>query len=290
MSERWFRFYDGVPDDPKILKLPDKLFRAWNLFLCIANRYGGEIPKDMEDAAIILRLPQAKARALMVGLISALLFDESETGYTPHNWNGRQYKSDVSTDRVKQFRERQTKRQRNVSSAVSETPPEDRVQKTETEKTEQSAQPPAAPAPKPDRGTRWDQNREIPIEWIGDGEAKRAESKLAPVDLRLEAERFRNYWASKSGKDATKTKWHMTWMNWALNAKSQQINGFHRKESEHEKLERVTKEFIQERASDAGANRGARESPELELPTPGDEREPGEGMARNLLPRPRGPH
>ena len=31
------------------------------------------------------------------------------------------------------------------------------------------------------------------------------------------AERFRNYWLSKSGRDATKMDWHATWRNWVLN-------------------------------------------------------------------------
>ena len=35
--------------------------------------------------------------------------------------------------------------------------------------------------------------------------------------LEREAVRFRNYWTSKSGRDATKTNWHRTWQNWILN-------------------------------------------------------------------------
>jgi hypothetical protein len=53
-------------------------------------------------------------------LHAAGLLDKTETGFTPHNWNGRQYKSDVSTERVKRFRQHK----RNVSSTVTETAPE----------------------------------------------------------------------------------------------------------------------------------------------------------------------
>ncbi|KVN83469.1 hypothetical protein [Burkholderia ubonensis] len=34
----------------------------------------------------------------------------------------------------------------------------------------------------------------------------------------FEAEKFRDYWSAKSGKDATKTDWPATWRNWVRNA------------------------------------------------------------------------
>jgi len=42
----------------------------------------------------------------------------------PHNWNGRQYKSDVSTDRVKRYRERKRNVSGNDDETANETPPE----------------------------------------------------------------------------------------------------------------------------------------------------------------------
>jgi len=36
--------------------------------------------------------------------------------------------------------------------------------------------------------------------------------------LRRELEKFKNYWGAKSGKDATKVKWSLTWRNWMINA------------------------------------------------------------------------
>jgi hypothetical protein len=60
-------------------------------------------------------------------LVSAGLLDVTSVGLEPHNWRSRQYKSDVSTARVKQYRERH----RNVSPNVTETPPEQ--SRTETE-------------------------------------------------------------------------------------------------------------------------------------------------------------
>ncbi len=116
---RWFRVYDDVVDDPKLQRLSDGLFRATINLWCITSQNGGLLP-SVEDIAFKLRTTPAKARKLLGELRLAGLIVDDETGTHPHNWNGRQYKSDVSSERVKRFRERE----RNVS----ETPPE-----TETE-------------------------------------------------------------------------------------------------------------------------------------------------------------
>jgi hypothetical protein len=38
--------------------------------------------------------------------------------------------------------------------------------------------------------------------------------------VRLEAERFKDYWIAKSGRDATKLDWQATWRNWCRTAKT----------------------------------------------------------------------
>lgn len=38
------------------------------------------------------------------------------------------------------------------------------------------------------------------------------------VDGKVETLKFRNYWESKAGRDATKTDWSKTWQNWMLTA------------------------------------------------------------------------
>jgi hypothetical protein len=115
---RWFRFYDDAINDPKILRLSDKMFRAWVGILCMASKYNGAVPKA--DMAISLRVPEGGVKAIISYLVDHDLLDDCGDFVTPHNWSGRQYKSDVSTERVKRFRN--TKR--NVSSTVSETPPD----------------------------------------------------------------------------------------------------------------------------------------------------------------------
>jgi len=118
---RWLRLYDDTINDPKILKLPEATRWHWIAMLCIASKNDGALPA-LDDVSIQLRVTAAKATEIIAVLVKAGLLDKTETGFAPHNWNGRQYKSDVSTERVKRFR--------NGKRNVSETPPE---AETETE-------------------------------------------------------------------------------------------------------------------------------------------------------------
>lgn len=120
---RWFRFYDDAINDPKILKLPEAIRWRWSAILCVASKNSGILP-PIVDVALMLRLTPQQAAATVTQLVSAGLIDKTETGLSPHNWNGRQYKSDVSNERVKRYRERKC----NVTETVTVTPPE-----TETE-------------------------------------------------------------------------------------------------------------------------------------------------------------
>jgi hypothetical protein len=125
---RWWRAYDEAVDDPKLQRLGPKLGWAWFNLMCITSANGGALP-PIGDVAFKLRITEQQAAATIAALVSAGLFEKRDDGhFAPHNWDGRQFKSDVSTGRVKRFRERE----RNVSTAVSETPPETETE-TETE-------------------------------------------------------------------------------------------------------------------------------------------------------------
>lgn len=127
---RWWRAYSAARHDPKVQRLPGEMFKAWFNLICLASDHDGLLP-PLSDTAYELHKPQGATKKLLADFIERGLFDETETGITPHNWNARQYKSDVSTERVKHHRERR----RNVSLAVSETPSENRLQK-QTQRTD----------------------------------------------------------------------------------------------------------------------------------------------------------
>lgn len=101
----WFRFYDDAVNDPKIIDLPDDLFRAWVNCLCIAAKNDGVLP-EMKHVALVLRVKPTKAAALVTRLVAAGLMDNHGSLFTPHNWQGRQFKSDDSGPRVKKHREK----------------------------------------------------------------------------------------------------------------------------------------------------------------------------------------
>jgi hypothetical protein len=126
---RWFRFYDDAVNDPKLLRLSDPMFRAWVTLLCLASKHDGVLP-ETADIALMLRMKATKVAEWLAVLTAGGLFDNNNGIFIPHNWNARQYKSDVSTERVKRFR----KQERNVSETVSETPPDtEQRQITETD-------------------------------------------------------------------------------------------------------------------------------------------------------------
>jgi hypothetical protein len=136
---RWFRLDDDVINDPKILLLPEQMRWIWVAFLCIASKNSGELPA-INIIALSLRVKETKAAEYLTRLVVAGLIDKTETGFAPHNWAKRQFKSDVSTDRVKRFR----KQERNVS----ETPPHTQTE-THTQNSEADASGAKAPPEPP---------------------------------------------------------------------------------------------------------------------------------------------
>lgn len=135
----WVRVYVSILDDPKLARLSDAQYRGWNKLLALAKFHGGTVPPDIHDIAYRLRIPEGKTRDLLQVLVSAKLFDQNGNGYTPHNWTERQFESDVSTERVKRFRNRNEtvdetfhETPQSVSETVNETAP-DTDTDTETE-------------------------------------------------------------------------------------------------------------------------------------------------------------
>lgn len=120
---RWFRMYDELLDDPKVQRLSGDDFKAWVNILCLASRNDGSLP-PVEDIGFALRLDLKKATAIVSRFVSCGLLDQDGDRFSPHGWNARQYKSDVSTDRVKQFRKRKKAVSGNADETFHETPPD----------------------------------------------------------------------------------------------------------------------------------------------------------------------
>lgn len=103
---KWLRLYSDVVSDPKVQRLPGDKFKAWINLLCVASQHDGILP-PLADLAFTLRNTEDKITALLDDLVEKGLIDvTSDDRYTPHNWASRQYKSDVSAERTKRYRQR----------------------------------------------------------------------------------------------------------------------------------------------------------------------------------------
>lgn len=110
----WWRAYDHAVDNAKLHRLTGDAFKAWFYLCCLASANSGALP-SIADVAFKLRVSEAKARNVIATLQAARLIDDEAGILRMHDWSEYQYKSDLSTDRVKQWR----KQQRNVSSNVA---------------------------------------------------------------------------------------------------------------------------------------------------------------------------
>ncbi|MEM9085323.1 MAG: hypothetical protein AAGB23_05320 [Pseudomonadota bacterium] len=139
MKGRWFRFYAAAMRHPKVARLSDKDFRVWTELLSVAAENDGLIP-CLSDLKHLLNRRLDHLSKAVDRLVNGGLIDPLEDGYEPHGWSENQYKSDSSTERVKKHRSK-----RNVSEAVTETPPDT---ETETEVTLANANGASAPPDK----------------------------------------------------------------------------------------------------------------------------------------------
>jgi hypothetical protein len=112
----WFRSHVNKLDNAKVQRLSDAHYRVWDSLLCVACKYDGVLP-PLADVAFLLRRPRPATAKVIGAMVQARLFVKTDRSIEPHQWNDWQYKSDVSTERVKRSR----KRQRTVSRDVSET-------------------------------------------------------------------------------------------------------------------------------------------------------------------------
>lgn len=231
---RWFRFYDDALNDPKVQRLPAPLFKAWINLLCIASKNDGGLP-ELPDLAFMLRRDDAAVAKDLAALEAVGLFDRDGDRCIPHNWEKRQFKSDVSNERVKRHRQRSRNGERNVTETPSES--ETEQNRTESEQSVAAAPPPAAepeppkPAPHAEQSSpdadlelpqflkRSQKGSRLPADWQPSAALIAwAATEVPRLDWRRETEQFRDYWIAKAGKDGTKLDWEATWRKWMRTA------------------------------------------------------------------------
>jgi hypothetical protein len=123
---RWFRVYTEVVDDPKVQRLEPLLFKVLLNLWCLTAANNGVLP-TIDVIAFKLRLRPQKVQSFLDRLKAEGLFEDDETGTHPHNWAGRQWKSDAEDPTAAERMRRHRNRQRNdsvtrpVTSQFSET-------------------------------------------------------------------------------------------------------------------------------------------------------------------------
>ena len=133
---RWFRVYDDLIDDPKVQRLAPPLLKALINLWCLTSANGGTLPR-IDEIAFKLRMKPQKAQRVLDALKANGLFEEDEKGTHPHNWTGRQHKSDVEDPTVAERMRRHRNRRRNDSvtpPVTSRSPETDTEAETEAER------------------------------------------------------------------------------------------------------------------------------------------------------------
>lgn len=243
---RWFRHYAGMSADPKFagvarrcsnvagtqrVSRADVLF-VWNCILeSAAEGNSSQYAWDADAIGDLLGCDTELVQRIHDELEQSGLVEKGRIC----KWDERQFVSDSSTQRSRKHRA--TLQQQHATPPDTDTDTE--AEKKEAEAREQvraHAQPDPEPVfktkkPRTEtpRGTRWPADAVVPEDWLAEGEAYREMGNLPPLDLRAEALKFANYWAAKSGGNATKIDWKRTWMNWCLTAKGT-ANGYGKSE------------------------------------------------------------
>jgi hypothetical protein len=88
-----------------VQRLDPVVFKAWVNLLCLASRSQprGVLP-GIEDIAFALRTTAEDAQAVVEVLVQCGLIEVGPDGMAPHNWEGRQAKSDDVASRVRKHR------------------------------------------------------------------------------------------------------------------------------------------------------------------------------------------
>ncbi|UTA55181.1 hypothetical protein L3D22_04930 [Lysobacter soli] len=203
----WLRLYCEIVDDPKLrlLAFEDR----WHFVALLALKRGGILDGPVDDelrrrmVAVKLGLQGRELEAVAKRLAEVGLIDAES--FQPLAWERRQAPSDSSRDRTKNWRQRRARHSDGDVTVQREI-----KKKTENKKEEEQEQ----------GQTRLRSSR-LPHDWQPSAaDVSWAWAERPDLAIRLEVEKFRDYWHAKAGKDALKLDWSRTWRNWVRSARS----------------------------------------------------------------------
>lgn len=206
MANPWFRMYAEFATDAKVQMLPEAMQRRLVMLFCMRCSDVTVTLRD-DEIAFHLRISDAEL-AETKALFVAKGFIDSSWNIT--NWEKRQFASDSSAARTKAYRDR--KRSVAVTSHDTNSDALDSDSDSDTEEKKEHGAPPTKGECSP-TGSR------LPADWKPDAELTLWTARNVPgVNVGIEAEKFRDYWHGKAGKDGRKADWPATWRNWVRRA------------------------------------------------------------------------
>jgi hypothetical protein len=198
----WFRLYHDLIDDPKVQRLEGRVFKVWINLLCLASRSDprGVLP-DHGDLAFALRIEEEEAEETIRLLLDKGLLEEVDGALMPHNWDGRQFRSDDVASRVKRSRVRQ-------EEVASLSAPKDKP-----EQVEEGGTKPVKP-----KGTRGRGKTVAPETFeVGAEQVEYAASLgFSGEEVGAQTMQFLDYHRAKGSQFSD---WHAAWRNWLRNAR-----------------------------------------------------------------------
>lgn len=205
MSFDWLRLWVDIIDDEKLRLLAFEDRWHYVAILCLKRKGLLDEKGDPElrnrKIGVKLGLADLERETLMKRLLAVGLIDDK---WQPRGWRKRQFSSDSSTYRVREFR----KRQRNVSSVLQK-PPQTQTQ-TQISDSEKISEVEAR-APRSAPATRLPSDFELTPE-------RRAIAEAEKADPDREFANFVDHWRSASGARARKHDWDATWRIWCRRA------------------------------------------------------------------------
>lgn len=242
----WFKVDDNLHSHPKRHQAGLRAMGLWVIAGSWASAHltDGFVPKHMLAS---LGGQSKDARSL----VESGLWLAEEDGWQFHDWEAQNPTREDVEGKREDWRNRQRlARERKARAAAHDPSPEDvtrdtrvthesvnewmspspvpsrpvpslttpkgvgSVEATPTEEASPSSADAAAPTPSK-------KGRRIPDGWTPSrtDANKKAEGGIDPDRLRLELDKFHDYWSAKTGQQATKLDWDATWRNWLRNAR-----------------------------------------------------------------------
>jgi len=152
MNNPWFRFYHEFSGDPVIQALSFEDQRHYTMILCMKG--SGLIDRNITKTArdrIIAKSLGLTPEQLQMTKETLMEMDLICKNFHPKGWEKRQYKSDSSTERVRNYRK--NKETGNVTETImkrdSNAPEQNRTEQSRTDIKDTSSPPGDAPPPIP---------------------------------------------------------------------------------------------------------------------------------------------